>query len=93
MASVLGRTILSPLDLERKFDLTGGDVMHGHLSLDQLCAARPLLDHASHRAPPKSLYMCSAGTHPDGSVSGNPGREILCDRGLTTAIGLIPRGS
>jgi phytoene dehydrogenase-like protein len=95
-ASVLGRMILSPLDLERKFGLTGGDIMHGHLSLDQLWAARPLLGHASHRAPVKGLYMCGAGTHPGGGVSGNPGRnaarEILRDRSLTIAIGLALRG-
>jgi phytoene dehydrogenase-like protein len=95
-ASVLGRAILSPLDLERQFGLTGGDIMHGHLSLDQLWAARPVLGNASHRAPIKGLYMCGAGTHPGGGVSGNPGRnaarEILRDRRLLTAICLALRG-
>ena len=95
-ASVLGRMILSPLDLEKKFGLIGGDIMHGHLSLDQLWAARPVLGHASHRAPIKGLYMCGAGTHPGGGVSGNPGRnaarEILRDRRLRTALGLALRG-
>jgi phytoene dehydrogenase-like protein len=95
-ASVLGRMILSPLDLERQFGLVGGDIMHGHLSLDQLWAARPVLGHASHRAPIKGLYMCGAGTHPGGGVSGNPGRnaarEILRDRSLLTSIGLALRG-
>lgn len=95
-ASVLGRMILSPLDLERKFGLIGGDIMHGHMSLDQLWAARPFLGHASHRAPIKGLYMCGAGTHPGGGVSGNPGRnaarEILRDRSLPTAIGLALQG-
>ena len=90
-ASVLGRMILSPLDLERTFGLTGGDIMHGHLSLDQLWAARPVLGFASYRAPIKGLYMCGAGTHPGGGVSGNPGRnaarEILRDRGRLAAIG------
>jgi phytoene dehydrogenase-like protein len=95
-SAVLGRMILSPLDLERKLGLTGGDIMHGHLSLDQLWAARPVLGHASHRAPIKGLYMCGAGTHPGGGVSGNPGRnaarEILRDHRLFTAIGLALRG-
>jgi phytoene dehydrogenase-like protein len=95
-ASVLGRMILSPLDLERTFGLTGGDIMHGHMALDQLWAARPLLGHASYRAPIRGLYMCGAGTHPGGGVSGNPGRnaarEILRDRSLATAIGLALRG-
>ncbi|KSB91436.1 FAD-dependent oxidoreductase [Caulobacter vibrioides] len=91
-ASVLGRMILSPMDLERKFGLIGGDIMHGNMSLDQLWAVRPLLGHASHRAPIKGLYMCGAGTHPGGGVSGNPGRnaarEILRDKDFATAVKL-----
>lgn len=91
-ASVVGRMILSPLDLERKLGLVGGDIMHGHMSLDQLWAARPVLGHASHRAPIAGLYMCGAGTHPGGGVSGNPGRnaarEILRDRDFATAVKL-----
>jgi phytoene dehydrogenase-like protein len=91
-ASVLGRMILSPLDLERTLGLSGGDIMHGRMSLDQLWAARPVLGHASHRAPIKGLYMCGAGTHPGGGVSGNPGRnaarEILRDHSVGRAIGL-----
>ena len=91
-ASVLGRQILSPLDLERTFGLVGGDIMHGRLSLDQLWATRPFLGHASHRAPIKGLYMCGAGTHPGGGVSGNPGRnaarEILRDKDFATAVKL-----
>jgi phytoene dehydrogenase-like protein len=80
-ASVLGRVSLSPYDLEEKFGLMGGDIMHGHMSLDQLWATRPILGHASYRAPIANLYMCGAGTHPGGGVSGLPGhnaaREIL----------------
>ena len=95
-ASILARTILSPLDLERKLGLSGGDIMHGNMSLDQLWAARPVLGHASHRAPIKGLYMCGAGTHPGGGVSGNPGRnaarEILRDHSLGRAIGLSLQG-
>ncbi|MDR3509266.1 MAG: NAD(P)/FAD-dependent oxidoreductase [Caulobacteraceae bacterium] len=83
-ASVLGRMILSPMDLERKFGLTGGDIMHGAMSLDQLWAARPFLGHGDYRGPIKGLYMCGAGTHPGGGVTGAPGhnaaREILADR-------------
>jgi phytoene dehydrogenase-like protein len=95
-ASVLGRSILSPTDLERKFGLVNGDIMHGHMSLDQLWAARPVLGHASHRAPIKGLYMCGAGCHPGGGVSGNPGRnaarEILRDRDWATAVKLSAVG-
>jgi phytoene dehydrogenase-like protein len=80
-ASVLGRVSLSPVDLEEKFGLMGGDIMHGQMSLDQLWATRPILGHASYRAPITNLYMCGAGTHPGGGVSGLPGhnaaREIL----------------
>jgi phytoene dehydrogenase-like protein len=84
-ASVLGRAILSPLDLKRTFSLSGGDIMHGHLSLDQLWAARPLLGYASYRAPIKGLYMCGAGA--PGNPGRNAAREILRDRGLLAVIG------
>jgi phytoene dehydrogenase-like protein len=84
-ASVIARTVLSPLDLERDFGLIGGDIFHGALTLDQLFFARPVLGHASYRGPLKGLYMCGAGTHPGGGVSGVPGhnaaREILRDAG------------
>lgn len=83
-ASVLARQIFSPLDLERTFGLTGGDIMHGVLSLDQLFSARPVLGHGDYRTPLKGLYQCGSGTHPGGGVTGIPGhnaaREILRDR-------------
>jgi phytoene dehydrogenase-like protein len=83
--SVLGRQILSPLDLERIFGLIGGDIFHGALSLDQLFSARPMLGHADYRAPLPGLYMCGSGTHPGGGVTGAPGhnaaRVILGDTG------------
>jgi len=82
-ASVLGRRILTPLDLEREFGLIGGDIFHGALSLDQLFSARPVLGHGHYRGPLQGLYMCGAGTHPGGGVTGIPGhnaaREILRD--------------
>jgi phytoene dehydrogenase-like protein len=82
-ASVIGRQVLSPLDLERVFGLTGGDIMHGRLELDQLFAARPVLGHGNYRMPVAGLYMCGSGTHPGGGVTGAPGhnaaREILRD--------------
>ena len=89
--SVLGRLVLSPLDLERKFGLLRGDIMHGVMALDQLWAARPILGHGDYRAPIAGLYMCDAGTHPGGGVTGMPGhnaaREIVRDHGLRGAIG------
>jgi len=82
-ASVLGRSVLSPLDLEREFGLVGGDIFHGALTLDQLWSARPVLGYADYRAPIKGLYLCGAGTHPGGGVTGIPGhnaaREIVRD--------------
>jgi phytoene dehydrogenase-like protein len=82
-AAVLGRQIFSPLDLERTFGLVGGDISHGTLSLDQLFSARPMLGYGNYRGPLQGLYMCGAGTHPGGGVSGAPGhnaaREILSD--------------
>ena len=81
--SILGMMILSPLDLEEKFGLIGGDIMHGQMSLDQMWAARPLMNYGNYRGPLKSLYMCGSGTHPGGGVTGLPGknasREILKD--------------
>lgn len=82
-ASVLGRQINSPLDLERTFGLVGGDIFHGALSLDQMFSARPTLGHGNYRGPLAGLYMCGAGTHPGGGVTGAPGhnaaREIVGD--------------
>jgi phytoene dehydrogenase-like protein len=82
--SILGMMILSPADLEEKFGLIDGDIMHGQMTLDQMWAARPLLNYGNYRGPLKSLYMCGSGTHPGGGVTGLPGknaaREILKDK-------------
>src|SRR5215469_15013370 len=82
-AAVLGRQIMSPLDLERTFGLLDGDISHGVMSLDQLFSARPMLGYGNYRGPLRGLYMCGAGTHPGSGVSGAPGhnaaREILSD--------------
>jgi len=81
--SVIARRSYSPLDLEREFGLIGGDIFHGALTLDQLFSARPVLGHGNYRAPIRGLYMCGAGTHPGGGVTGIPGhnaaREIVRD--------------
>ena len=82
-SSVLGRQIMSPLDLERTFGLVGGDIFHGALQLDQMFSARPMLGYGNYRGPLKGLYMCGSGTHPGGGVTGAPGhnaaREIIAD--------------
>jgi len=80
---IVGQQVLSPLDLENIFGLTSGDIMHGHLSLDQLFSARPMLGYGDYRTPIKGLYICGSGTHPGGGVTGAPGhnsaKEIIRD--------------
>ncbi|WP_076865575.1 phytoene desaturase family protein [Bradyrhizobium mercantei] len=82
-SAVVGRQILSPLDLERQFGLLGGDIFHGALTLNQLFSARPMLGHADYRGPLRGLYHCGSGAHPGGGVTGAPGhnaaRAILSD--------------
>ncbi|MGB2287403.1 MAG: phytoene desaturase family protein [Porticoccaceae bacterium] len=73
--AIVGKVILSPLDLEEKLGLIGGDIMHGLMTLDQMWAARPLMNHGDYRGPLKGLYMCGAGSHPGGGVTGLPGRN------------------
>ncbi len=81
--AVVGRMILSPKDLEDKFGLVGGDIMHGAMSLDQMWAARPALGYGDYRGALGGLYHCGSGAHPGGGVTGLPGRnaarEILKD--------------
>ena len=81
--SILGKQIFSPLDLERVFGLVKGDIMHGNMSLDQIFSARPMIGYGNYRSPIKNLYLCGAGTHPGGGVTGAPGhnaaQEILVD--------------
>jgi len=83
--ALLGYRAWSPLDLERDYGLVGGDIFHGHLSLDQLFSMRPVLGHARYRGPIPGLYHCGSGAHPGGGVTGAPGHnaaaEILRDRG------------
>jgi phytoene dehydrogenase-like protein len=74
-ASVIARQVLSPLDLERRFALIDGDILHGQMTLDQLFSARPVLGYAAHRMPVAGLYLCGAGAHPGGGVTGLPGRN------------------
>jgi phytoene dehydrogenase-like protein len=82
-AAVLHRQVLTPLDLEAVFGLTEGNIYHGEMTLDQLFLMRPVPGWARYRAPLAGLYLCGAGTHPGGGVTGTPGynaaREILRD--------------
>lgn len=76
--------VLTPLDLERRFSLTGGNIFHGEMSLDQMFAMRPVAGWARYRTPIRGLYLCGSGAHPGGGVMGAPGynaaREMLADR-------------
>src|SRR5262249_38404922 len=80
---IVGRQVFTPLDLERTFGLTGGHIHHGEMSLDQLFAFRPVIGCAQYRTPIAGLYLCSAGTHPGGGITGAPGlnasREVIKD--------------
>jgi phytoene dehydrogenase-like protein len=80
-ASVIAYSALSPLDLEERLALTSGDISHGAMGLDQLWAARPVLGYGDYRTPVKGLFLCGAGAHPGGGVTGLPGlnaaREML----------------
>ena len=80
-ASIVARTVVTPLDLERTHGLTGGHIFHGELSLDQWFVTRPLLGWARYRTPIDRLYLCGAGTHPGTGADGRSGalaaREIL----------------
>ena len=83
-ASVVARQALSPFDLEQVFGLTGGDIFHGAMTLDQLFWARPALGYADYRGAVKGLYHCGSGAHPGGGVTGAPGhnaaRAIIADQ-------------
>jgi phytoene dehydrogenase-like protein len=80
---IVDRQVITPLDLEETYGLSGGQIHHGEMSLDQLFAFRPLIGWARYRTPIRSLYLCGAGTHPGGGVTGIPGlnasREIIKD--------------
>ncbi|MFA7096338.1 MAG: NAD(P)/FAD-dependent oxidoreductase [Gammaproteobacteria bacterium] len=82
-SAVIARQVLSPLDLERQFGLTGGNIFQGAMTLDRLFLLRPVAGYADYRTPIAGLYLCGAATHPGGGVMGacgyNAAREILRD--------------
>ena len=75
------RQVLTPLDLERRFGITGGNIFHGEMSLDQMFVMRPVAGWARYRTPVRGLFLCGSGAHPGGGVMGAPGyncaREML----------------
>ncbi len=80
---IVAEQVITPLDLERDYGLTGGHIFHGELALDQIFTMRPVLDSARYRAPIRGLYLCGSGTHPGTGLTGasgaNAAREILRD--------------
>jgi phytoene dehydrogenase-like protein len=80
---IVARQVITPLDLEQTYGLRGGHIHHGEMSLDQLFAFRPVIGCAQYRTPINGLYLCGAGTHPGGGITGAPGfnasREIIKD--------------
>ncbi|HTS06167.1 MAG TPA: NAD(P)/FAD-dependent oxidoreductase [Candidatus Eisenbacteria bacterium] len=81
--AIIARQVLTPLDLERTYGLTEGNIFHGDLRLEQLFFMRPVPGWAQYRTPIDGLYLCGAGAHPGGGVTGAPGRnaahQALCD--------------
>jgi phytoene dehydrogenase-like protein len=79
-----GRVVLTPRDLERTYGLTEGNIFHGDLNLGQLFSMRPVPQFSQYRTPVKGLYLCGAGAHPGGGVTGAPGhnaaKQVLRDR-------------
>jgi phytoene dehydrogenase-like protein len=80
---IIDKQVLTPLDLERRFGITGGNIFHGEMSLDQMFVMRPVPGWARYRMPVRGLYLCGSGAHPGGGVMGAPGynaaRQILKD--------------
>jgi phytoene dehydrogenase-like protein len=80
-ATIVAQQVVTPLELEQTYGLTGGQIYHGELALDQLLLARPLLGYARHRTPVRGLFLCGAGTHPGTGLDGRAGalaaREVL----------------
>jgi phytoene dehydrogenase-like protein len=73
--AILARQVLTPLDLERTYGLTEGNIFHGDLCLEQLFFMRPVSGWSQYRTPVDGLYLCGAGTHPGGGVTGAPGHN------------------
>jgi phytoene dehydrogenase-like protein len=86
-SSIVHAETWTPVDMEREFGLTGGHPHHGDMALDQLYLMRPVAGWAHHRTPIEGLYLCGAGTHPGGGLTGANGagaaRAVLARGGLT----------
>ena len=86
---IVDRVVITPLDLERDYGLTGGNIFQGAMGFDQLFSARPLEGIAEYRTPVAGYYLCGAGTHPGGGVMGanghNAAKAVLADAGIAAS--------
>jgi phytoene dehydrogenase-like protein len=80
-ASIVGREVITPLDLERTYGLTGGHIFHGELALDQLFVTRPLLGWSRNTTPIRNLFLCGSGTHPGTGLDGRSGMRAAAEIG------------
>jgi phytoene desaturase len=91
--TIVAREVLSPLDFERRFNMTGGHPLHGEMGFDQLFNLRPTRGYADYRTPVENLYLCGAGTHPGGGVTGANGRnaaqQVLRDHPTTSRLAAL----
>ena len=89
-AAIVERRTITPLDIERDYGLTEGNIFHGAMFLDQLFSSRPLPELSSYRTPVAGYYLCGCGTHPGGGVMGAPGHNAakvaLADSGLAPSV-------
>jgi phytoene dehydrogenase-like protein len=85
---IVGRQIITPADLEETYGLSGGHIHHGEQTIDQFFTFRPLIGWAQYRTPLKRLYLCGAGTHPGGGITGLPGANAAREIGRDFSRGL-----
>jgi phytoene dehydrogenase-like protein len=87
---IVGRAIITPLDLDREYLITGGNIFHGSMFLDQLFGARPLTELAGYRTPIENYYLSGSGTHPGGGVMGASGHNAAMTALFDSGIGADP---
>jgi phytoene dehydrogenase-like protein len=92
-ALVVAAEVITPVDMESQYGFHGGHIFHGELTLDQLVTLRPLLGHSRYHGPIPGLYMCSAGTHPGGYMTGGSGKQAAREivRSLSTERAARPK--
>ncbi len=90
---IVARVVITPQDLDREYHITGGNIFHGGMLLDQLFGARPLDRLANYRTPVEGYYLCGSGTHPGGGVMGANGHNAAMVALADVGIGEDPTGS